>query len=78
MKGIYKFSTYRFDKEALFSHCDCEILDETAKRYKIKLLAPNVYGHRYGDVIWVSKSKVQLPCIPNPTVDCSSAWWQNL
>lgn len=52
----------------------CDVLAESDKTYQIKLLAPNVNGHRYGDVIRVQKRMVS-GAPRTPSVDCSEAWW---
>lgn len=75
MKATYKFKVYQYDKG--FDECSCgvEIVGETKKQYKVRLLAPNVNGHRWGDVISVNKSSVVTP---PPQVDCTNEWWQNM
>ena len=75
MKATYKFKQYLYERGFEEHSCDVEIVSETAKQYKIKLLAPNVNGHQWGDLIWVRKSSVVTP---PPQVDCSNQWWQNI
>ena len=74
MKAKYKYLVFLYDKGFDERSCDVEILGETAKRYKVKLLAHNVRGHKWGDVISVNKSSVVTP---PPPVDCSNEWWNN-
>ena len=54
-----------------------EIIKETPKSYQVKLLAPNVNGHKWGDIIWVQKKNVILNGQPKAEHDYSDAWWQN-
>ena len=74
VKATYHFVQFRFDKEPLRHHVPCEVLKETDKSYYIKLLAPNVRGHQYGDCIWAGKDMVTFP---KAEVDTTNEWWQN-
>lgn len=74
MKATYHFSVYRYDKPMERYSVPCEIIDESKTRFKIKLLASNVNGRNYGDVIWVRKCKVTYP---KAHVDTTDAWWHN-
>lgn len=74
MKATYHFLHYGFDKPSERCSVPCEVLDESPKRYKIKLLANNVHGRNYGDIISVMKKSVTFP---KTKVDCTNAWWHN-
>lgn len=74
MKGKYSFLDY-FNNT--YVQVPCEVVGESAKTYSIKLLALNVRGHRYGDVIRVQKRKVELERVA-PTIDTSQFWYSNL
>lgn len=54
-----------------------ETVKETDKSYQVKLLAPNVNGHKWGDIIWVQKKNVILNEQPKAEHDYSDAWWNN-
>lgn len=74
MKATYHFNVYRYEKGLEKCSVPCEILDETKARFQIKLLASNVNGRNYGDIIWVRKCKVTYP---KAHVDTMDAWWHN-
>ena len=74
MKATYHFSVYCYDKPLERHSVPCEILDETKTRFQIKLLASNVNGRNYGDVIWVQKRSVTYP---KPIVDMTEEWWND-
>ena len=74
MKATYNFLCYGYDKPSYPCSVPCEILGETKTRYKIKLLASNVRGRNYGDIISVMKKSVDVPKTP---VDCTNQWWND-
>jgi len=74
MKATYHFSVYRYEKGLEKCSVPCEILDESKTRFQIKLLASNVNGRNYGDVIWVKRHKVTYP---KPVVDTTEEWWND-
>ena len=74
MKATYHFSVYRYEKGLEKCSVPCEILDETKTRFQIKLLASNVNGRNYGDIIWVRRCKVTNP---KAHVDTTEEWWNN-
>lgn len=75
-KGTYNCLHRRFDGTYEPLHVPCEILAETSKTYKIRLLAPNVNGHRHGDVIRVQRRMVSGAPM-EARVDCTEEWWQD-
>lgn len=75
-RGTYNCLHRRFDGTYEPLHVPCEVLAETSKTYRIRLLAPNVNGHRYGDIIRVQRRMVSGG--PEAAgVDCSGAWWHD-
>ena len=75
IKATYRYIQFRYEKEPIVYKVPCEIIRETNKSYFIKLLAPSVRGHRYGDCTWVNKDNVILP---KQEIDTSDMWYQNL
>lgn len=74
MKATYRFLHYGYDKPSEYCFVPCEVIEETQKRYRIKLLAPNVHGRNYGDIISVMKKSV---IFPKAEVDCTNEWWHD-
>ena len=74
MKATYRFLHYGYNKPSEWCSVPCEVIEEGERRYKIKLLAPNVRGRNYGDIISVMKKNVKFP---KEKVDCTNEWWNN-
>lgn len=74
IKAKYRFYEYRYQLPPVVHVIDCIALAETEKSYRIKLLAPNVRGHKWGDIIWAKKELVTFEKEP---VDCTNAFWNN-
>lgn len=68
----YRYQQYLYEKGFREVIVNVLVVAQSPKRYKIRLLAPNVNGHNYGDEIWVFKSSVSIP--PTPA-DYTDAWW---
>lgn len=83
-KATYCFRQYLYEKGMSETiKVPCEIIGETEKRYEIKLLAPNVNGHNFGDKIKIQKRNVILPepeliQLPEEEVAVEHYWWQDL
>ena len=60
IKAKYRFYEYRHQLPPVVHVIDCIALAETEKSYRIKLLAANVRGHKWGDIIWAKKELVTL------------------
>ena len=71
--GSYRFMQFMPDGSLVPCVCQCEIMSQTEKTLVIRLLSPNVNGHRYGDEIRVQKKSVTW----HTTVDCTDKWWNN-
>lgn len=74
IKARYRFQQYLFERGFRNVTVNVLIVSQSPKRYKIKLLAPNVNGHNVGDEIWVNKASVTIPPAPE---DYTDAWWNN-
>jgi hypothetical protein len=37
------------------------VLEESEKRFKIKVLDEKIDGHKRGDIMWVQKTSITLP-----------------
>lgn len=74
MKATYHYKQFRYEKEPISISVPVEIISESEKTYMVKLLAPNVRGHKYGDIIRVKRHMVATP---KPVVDCSNEWWND-
>lgn len=73
IKSKYRYQVYQFDKAPIWYVVDCEVLEQTEKSYKIKILAHNVRGHKWGDTFWAKKRFVMnAPSFH----DCTNEWWQ--
>ena len=73
-KGYYNCLHRNGDGSYSKLNVPCEVISQTEKSYTIKLLAPNVNGHRWGDVIRVQKRMVDPE--PEP-IDCTNEWWND-
>lgn len=73
--GTYNYSEYLYERGLIKYSVKVEILAESEKSYTIKLLAPNVRGHKQNDIIRVHKKSVAVP--KETHTDCSNAWWHN-
>lgn len=84
-KGLYYYRSYDYTSKNVneYHAYKCDIIDETIKSYKIKLLdfLPNNL-HKYGDVFWVHKKNIQLltghECIFAPIKKIKDFWWENM
>ena len=74
MKATYHFSQSLFGKGYQRYAINVEVLGETDKSYKIRLLQPTC-NRRCGDVIWVRREHITFPKTP---YDCSGEWWNDL
>lgn len=72
-KARYRFRQYLFGKGYQSYEINVEVLDESDRSFKIKLLQPTC-TRRCGDVIWVRKNNV---VIPREKPDCTNEWWNN-
>lgn len=79
MKATYLYQHYNYNTGQVERiSIPVEIIKETPKSYQVKLLAPNVNGHMWGDIIWVQKKSITLPPeAREPRYDYTDAWWQN-
>lgn len=78
MKATYLYQHYNFNTQKPETiSIPVEILKETPKSYRVKLLAPNVNGHKWGDEIWVQKKSITGVPHPKKEYDYSDAWWNN-
>lgn len=73
-KGFYNCVHRNGDGSFTPLHVPCEVLSQSDKTYKIRVLAANVNGHRWGDIMRVQKRMVTPE--PEP-VDCSKQWWHD-
>ena len=73
-QGVYRFQQFMPDGTLERCTCQCEILSQGEKTIEIRLLAPNVNGHRYGDVIRVHAKSVSWK---RNEIDCTNEWWNN-
>lgn len=71
IKANYRFYDY-WHKQTIV--VPCVVVNETEKSYRIKLLAANVRGRKWGDFTWVSRDSVTFEKEP---VDCTNAFWNN-
>ena len=55
-------------------HVPCDVLSQTEKTYRIRVLASSVNGHKWGDIMRVQKRMVTPEEEP---VDNSNQWWNN-
>ena len=77
MNATYLYQHYNYNTQKIkVIQVPVEIVSETDKSYRVKLKAPNVNGHRWGDLIWVQKKSISLPKT-EPEYDYTDAWWNN-
>lgn len=74
IRAHYRFLVYRYEKQPEWCTVQCDVIAQTEKSYRIRLLAPNVRGHKYKDCIWVRKDSVIMP---PPEVDTTRQWWHD-
>lgn len=78
MKATYLYQQYNFQINRTETiKVPVEIVKETDKSYKVKLLQSSVNGHKWGDEIWVQKKNIVGIPQPRKEYDYSDAWWQN-
>lgn len=78
MKATYLYQQYNFQTNKTETvKVPVEIVKETDKSYRVKLLQSNVNGHMWGDEIWVQKKSIVGVPQPRKEYDYSDAWWQN-
>ena len=59
MKGTYLFQKYNYQTQKVdIIQVPVEIVGESDKTYKVKLLQPGVNGHKWGDIVRVFKKNV--------------------
>lgn len=82
-QGLYTYRTRNYDGTFNQVHVLVEVIGETARSYRIRLLQP-LYGHQIGKLMTVRRHNVQLPerSTPKPErstpkPDCSNAWWND-
>ena len=72
--ATYSYSEYLYELGFARYTAKVEILGETPKTYKVKLLTPNVRGHKLHDIIKVQTKNIILP---KEKKDCSDAWYHD-
>ena len=75
-QGLYTYRTRNYDGTFNQFHVMVEIVGETARSYRIRLLQP-LYGHQIGKLMTVRRHNVRLNQQPTPKHDHSNAWWNN-
>lgn len=75
-QGLYTYRTRNYDGSFNQFHVLVEIIGETARCYRIRLLQP-LYGHQIGKLMTVRRHNVRLNKQPSPKADHSQAWWNN-
>ena len=75
-QGLYTYRTRNYDGSFNQFHVLVEIIGETARSYRIRLLQP-LYGHQIGKLMTVRRHNVRLNKQPSPKADHSGAWWNN-
>lgn len=79
MKATYLYQKYNYQTGKVdIIRVPVQIVSETDKIYQVKLLAPNVNGHKWGDIIRVQRKSIDIPQFERqPKYDYSNAWWHN-
>lgn len=75
-QGLYTYRTRNYDGTFNQFHVLVEVIGETARSYRIRLLQP-LYGHQIGKLMTVRRHNVRLNQQPTPKQDHSNAWWNN-
>ena len=75
-QGLYTYRTRNHDGSFNQFHVLVEIIGETARSYRIRLLQP-LYGHQIGKLMTVRRHNVRLNSPSSPKADHSGAWWNN-
>ena len=75
-QGLYTYRTRNYDGTFNQFHVLVEVIGETARSYRIRLLQP-LYGHQIGKLMTVRRHNVRLNHLPTPKHDHSNAWWND-
>lgn len=75
-QGLYTYRTRNYDGTFNQFHVLVEVIGETARSYRIRLLQP-LYGHQIGKLMTVRRHNVCLNQQPTPKHDHSNAWWND-
>lgn len=75
-QGLYTYRTRNYDGTFNQFHVLVEVIGETARSYRIRLLQP-LYGHQIGKLMTVRRHNVRLNSPSSPKADHSGAWWND-
>lgn len=75
-QGLYTYRTRNYDGTFNQFHVPVEVIGETARSYRIRLLQP-LYGHQIGKLMTVRRHNVRINRKPSPKPDHSKAWWND-
>jgi hypothetical protein len=70
---VYKFFHYdRIKEQASPRETQVDVLEESEKSFKIKVLDSSIDKHKKGDTMWVRKNNIVLP---KAEIDYTKAFW---
>ena len=75
-QGLYTYRTRNYDGTFNHFHVMVEIVGETVRSYRIRLLQPLI-GHPIGTRMTVRRHNVRINRQPSTKPDHSKAWWNN-
>ena len=62
IRSMYQFYYYdRIGRTITPAVTQVDVLEESEKRFKIKVLDERIEGHKRGDIMWVQKTSITLP-----------------
>ena len=75
IQAVYKFYHYdKFARTGIPKMTNVEVLGQSEKQFKIRLLTYDVDNHKKGDIMLVSKSSI---IFPKTAPDYTDAPWNN-
>ena len=72
--ATYRCSIYMYEQGIRTLNVPVEVVAQTDKSYRIKLLAAAQNGTKPGDMLWVRKNSVIMPKEP---IDTTGEWWND-
>jgi hypothetical protein len=75
IRSMYQFYNYdRIGRSATPTATQVDVLEESEKRFKIRVLDEKIEGHKRGDIMWVQKTSI---IFPKSALDYTNAPWNN-